>query len=176
MNCPCGSNLPFENCCEPLITGKAFADTAERLMRSRYTAYVRSNIDYLEKTLAPESRADFDAESAKQWAKQAQWKGLKINSTELGTSKDKIGTVEFTATYQQGRQTLDHHEVSQFRKENERWYFVDGESHTHKEGEAHHHHEKPQTVVREQPKIGRNDPCLCGSGKKYKKCCGVDAE
>jgi preprotein translocase subunit SecA len=33
---------------------------------------------------------------------------------------------------------------------------------------------KPQTVVKDR-KIGRNDPCICGSGKKYKKCCGVNA-
>ena len=31
---------------------------------------------------------------------------------------------------------------------------------------------KPQTVRREGEKVGRNDPCLCGSGKKYKACCG----
>ena len=59
-------------------------------------------------------------------------------------------------------------------KENDTWYFVDGESHTHKEGEGHHAHQKPQPVVRDQPKIGRNDPCNCGSGKKYKKCHGQD--
>lgn len=32
---------------------------------------------------------------------------------------------------------------------------------------------KVETVVHEGPKIGRNDPCPCGSGKKYKKCCGA---
>ncbi len=176
MKCPCQSNLDFEKCCEPLLKGQQFAKTAEQLMRSRYTAYVNANIDYLKETLAPESQHDFDAKSAKQWAKQAVWKGLKINSTKLGTEKDTTGIVEFTATYKQGSETLDHHEVSTFKKENDKWYFIDGESHTHKEGEAHgHHHEKPQTVVRDQPKIGRNDPCTCGSGKKYKKCCGVDA-
>ena len=33
---------------------------------------------------------------------------------------------------------------------------------------------KVETVVHEGPKVGRNDPCPCGSGKKYKKCCGKD--
>jgi preprotein translocase subunit SecA len=33
--------------------------------------------------------------------------------------------------------------------------------------------ESVQTVRRESPKVGRNDPCPCGSGKKYKKCCGA---
>jgi uncharacterized protein len=32
-----------------------------------------------------------------------------------------------------------------------------------------------ETVKREEPKVGRNDDCPCGSGKKYKKCCGADA-
>ena len=34
---------------------------------------------------------------------------------------------------------------------------------------------KVKTIVREAPKVGRNDPCPCGSGKKYKKCCGANA-
>ena len=175
MNCPCGSNTEFSNCCEPFLLGKKYPETAEKLMRARYCAYVHTNIDYLESTLAPESKSDFDAKSARQWAKQAKWKGLKINSIELGTATDSTGTVEFTATYKQGAETLDHHEVSKFRKADSKWYFVDGESHTHKEGEGHgHHHEKPQTIVREQPKVGRNDACPCNSGKKYKKCCGAE--
>jgi SEC-C motif domain protein len=176
MKCPCGSTNEFNTCCEPFLKGEKNADTAEKLMRSRYVAYVTVNIDYLETTLAPESRSDFDAKSTKQWAKLAKWKGLKIISTEAGTAKDKTGTVEFIATYQQGNETLDHHETSQFRKEDSKWYFIEGDAHTHKEGEDHHHqHEKVQTVVRDQPKVGRNDPCTCGSQKKYKKCCGEAA-
>ncbi len=45
-------------------------------------------------------------------------------------------------------------------------------------GHAHHHHHdaghEPETpYVRESPKVGRNDPCPCGSGKKFKKCHGA---
>lgn len=175
MSCPCGSGKSFENCCEPFLTGKAMPETAEKLMRSRYTAFVKADVEYLKKTLAPESRADFDLSATQQWAKNAKWKGLKILSTSKGLEEDKKGVVEFVATYEMEGEALDHHETSNFRKaDNGQWYFVDGDSHTHKEGEAHHH-EKPQTVVRESPKIGRNDPCSCGSGKKYKKCCGKDA-
>jgi SEC-C motif-containing protein len=177
MKCPCGSANNFENCCEPYLTNKSLPDTAEKLMRSRYTAFTQVNVEYLKKTLAPESRTDFDEASTKKWASEAKWKGLKIQELKNGTATDKKGTVEFTATYESEGQTLDHHEVSQFRKNDSgQWFFVDGDSHTHKEGEGHHHHhEKPQTVVRESAKIGRNDPCVCGSNKKYKKCCGVDA-
>lgn len=175
MKCPCGSNENFENCCEPFLTGKALPKTAEQLMRSRYTAYTKVDVDYLKNTLAPESRSDFDAKQTKEWAQQAKWKGLKILSTEKGTAEDTKGVVEFTATYVQDGEGFDHHETSQFRKtETGQWLFIDGDAHTHKEGETHHHH-KPQTVTRETPKVGRNDACPCGSGKKYKKCCGAGA-
>ena len=177
MGCPCGSVEIFENCCELFLSGKAIPDTAEKLMRSRYTAFTCTDVDYLKKTLAPESRSDFDAVSTKKWAENAKWKSLQILSTQKGTAEEKKGTVEFIATYETEGKTLDHHEVAQFRKSDSgHWLFVEGESHTHKEGEGHkHHHEKPQTILRESPKIGRNDPCVCGSGKKYKKCCGVNA-
>ena len=171
MNCPCGSNLKFESCCEPFLKGTSSPDTAEKLMRSRYSAFVNGNIEYLKNTLVPESRSDFDINETRKWAESAKWKGLKILSTKNGTAEDKKGTVEFIATYEFDGEGLDHHEVSTFRKSDSgHWYFVDGDSHTHKEGEDPHH--KPQTIQRESPKVGRNDPCPCGSGKKYKKCCG----
>lgn len=174
MKCPCQSAKDFNQCCEPILKGEAKAATAEQLMRARYSAYTVANIDFLKSTLAPESRQDFDAATTKRWAQSAKWKGLKILSTQLGLENDKKGTVEFIATYEQDGEGLDHHETSQFRKsEQGEWFFVDGDAHTHREGEDHHHHQKPQTVVRDAEKIGRNDPCLCGSGKKYKKCCGI---
>ena len=77
MNCPCGTENNFSECCEPYLKGKKFPPTAEKLMRSRYTAYVYADIDYLKNTLAPESRTDFDPVSTKDWAKQAKWKKLK---------------------------------------------------------------------------------------------------
>ena len=176
--CPCGSTQGFETCCGPFLNGKEMPGTAEQLMRSRYTAFTIANIEYLKKTLAPESRGDFDEKNTHQWATQSKWKGLKVLSTEKGQAADKKGVVEFVATYEQNGETIEHHEVSTFRKaDNGQWYFIDGDSHTHAEGEGHHHHHhaKPQTVVRAEAKVGRNDPCPCGSGKKYKKCCGADA-
>ena len=174
MSCPCGSGKSYADCCEPLIKGKRRANTAEELMRSRYSAFVKAEIDYLHDTLASESRRDFDKQETRKWAEQAKWKGLKIMDVQGGGADDTKGTVEFVATYEIEGEALDHHEVSKFRKSDEgRWYFIDGDSHTHREGEGHLH--RPQTVQRESPKIGRNDPCPCGSGKKYKKCCGIDA-
>ena len=173
--CPCGSNQTYESCCEPVINGK-LPETAEQLMRSRYSAYVKSELAYIKKTCAPETLKDYDDEGVKTWSKQSKWLGLAINSTDKGGPTDKKGKVEFTAKYELNGKVLEHHEVSEFRKDDSgRWLFVDGDSHVHQEGQGHHHHHKQETVVRDGPKIGRNDPCTCGSGKKYKKCCGAAA-
>lgn len=173
--CPCGSKTSYESCCEPIINGK-LPDTPEQLMRSRYAAYVKSELDYIKRTCAPETLKDYDDEGVKTWSKQSKWLGLEINSTEKGGPDDKKGKVEFTAKYELNGKVLEHHEVSDFRRDEKgRWLFVDGDSHVHQEGQGHHHHKKQETVVRDGPKIGRNDPCSCGSGKKFKKCCGAAA-
>ncbi len=49
---------------------------------------------------------------------------------------------------------------------------VHGPGCDHDHDHAHEHAHAPQPYVREQPKVGRNEPCVCGSGKKFKKCCG----
>ncbi len=173
MKCPCGFDSPFESCCGPFLAGASLPDTAEKLMRSRYTAYTRANIDYIKSSMAPEARTDFDAPATKRWAEESTWKGLKIVTTEKGGPPDTTGIVEFIATYELEGAAKDHHEVSQFRKTKEgQWLFVSGEAHKHKEGEGHHDSPKPIPVVREVAKVGRNDACPCASGKKYKKCCG----
>jgi SEC-C motif domain protein len=173
MLCPCQSKLDYKNCCEPYIEKQKLPPTAEALMRSRYSAYTLSNIEYLKSTLAPESRHDFDMKASEKWAKEAEWLGLEVISTKQGLQSDKRGVVEFMVKFKQNGEVIEHHEVSRFRKTPEgQWYFVDGDAHTHKEGETHHHHKKLETVVNTAPKVGRNDPCTCGSGKKYKKCCG----
>ncbi len=165
MNCPCNSQLDYTKCCEPYITGKSIAPTPEALMRSRYSAYVKMALPYLLETLAPEARKDHNPDDIKEWSEKSEWLGLEVVSA-------KDDTVEFVAKYKTQGKILEHHEVSKFRKKGDRWYFVDGDSHVHEEGQGHHHHEPKAPIVRTEPKIGRNDPCTCGSGKKYKKCCG----
>ena len=64
-HCPCGSGRAFEECCEPYLLGRLPAPTAEALMRSRYSAYALSSIDYLYKTSGPRVRKEFDAEGSK---------------------------------------------------------------------------------------------------------------
>lgn len=155
--CPCKSNLDYSSCCEPYIKGGAKPPTAEKLMRSRYTAYTLAAIDYIEKTTDPASRSDFDRDGSLQWAKSSEWLGLEIVNTEGGTESDTKGLVEFIARYRFEGVERTHHERSEFRKRDGQWYFVDGKL--------------VQEPVRAAEKVGRNDPCPCGSGKKYKKCC-----
>ncbi len=173
MSCACGTSLSFQQCCEPFLKGTSLPETAEQLMRSRYTAFTLADMAYVEKTLAPESRKDFDAEETKKWAEQAKWKKLAILSTKKGKASDTEGMVEFSAFYEHEGDDLQHHEVAQFRKDKAgQWLFIDGDAHTHAADEdIEKAHATPVTVKRTAEKIGRNDPCSCGSGKKYKKCC-----
>ena len=132
-------------------------------MRSRYTAYVRRDYAHLERSLTKEQRADFNPADARRWAESSEWLGLKITSTTGGGPNDTEGTVAFVARFRSGGQDHDHVEVARFTREDGRWAYA-GQEET-----------APVTVRREGPKIGRNDPCPCGSGKKYKKCCGAAA-
>ena len=157
--CPCGSAHTFAACCQPVLADPSTAPTAEALMRSRYAAFVVGQVDHLKETLAPEARGDYDQEATQQWADSAEWQGLTIHATEAGQAGDEAGMVEFTAAFRIKGQDITHHERSTFRRQDGRWYYVDGKT-------------VPRTVRHEGPKVGRNDPCPCGSGKKFKKCCG----
>ncbi len=128
-------------------------------MRSRYTAFTLADVDYIEKTTDPSARSSFDRAQTLHWAKQSEWKGLEIVSCEDGGEKDSEGTVEFIARYDFEGASQEHHERAEFRKRDGHWYFVDGKL--------------VQQPFRAEVKVGRNDPCTCGSGKKYKKCCGA---
>ncbi len=163
--CPCGNAVEYSSCCEPYISGDRFAPSAEALMRSRYTAYVNGATAYLRSTLAPSSRGDYDENSVREWSKNSEWLGLQI----LSAGHDKV---EFVAKYKTDGKVLEHHEVARFKKLQDRWYFIDGKSHVHEEGKGHESHHAAAPAERAEPKVGRNDPCTCGSGKKFKKCCG----
>ena len=160
MNCPCGSALSYSNCCKPFHEGKQKPETAEKLRRSRYSAYVVGNIDYIENTNDPESRESFDREASAEWSKTSEWMGLLIVATRAGLNQDNEGEVEFKATYRRDGKEHTHHEVSLFKKLRGEWFYMDGK-------------DIREQIKRTEPKIGRNDPCSCGSGKKAKKCCGV---
>ncbi len=158
--CPCGSGLEFADCCDPFIKGDRYPETAEKLMRSRYSAYATVNMEYLHDSLHPDHRADHDVNAARKWATDSDWLGLEILATDKGGENDKTGTVEFRANYREKGIIRQLHEISRFERVEGHWTYVDGDL------------PKPETV-RNEKKVGRNDPCPCGSGKKYKKCCGA---
>jgi SEC-C motif-containing protein len=173
MACPCGSELEYGHCCGPYLGGEKNPSTAEALMRSRYTAYTRGDIDYIANTLATEKRGAFDRAAATVWATQAKWLGLDIHFVEGGRPGDAEGVVAFVATYEQNGKTVAHHEVSQFRRsEHGAWLFVSGDT-SERPAEQQPCTSARQGARRSATKVGRNDPCPCGSGKKYKKCCGA---
>src|SRR6478736_6560910 len=94
--CPCGSADPFEGCCRPVLRGTP-APTAERLMRSRYTAFVVGDERYLAATWHPGTRPDeLTLDPAQRWT------GLQILHTEAGAGGDARGVVEFRAAWRHG--------------------------------------------------------------------------
>jgi SEC-C motif-containing protein len=157
--CPCGSDESYEQCCGPFIKGDKTPTTAEALLRSRYTAYTLKEIDYIYETTHPDQKNQHDQKAAAKWASEAEWHGLNIISVKKGLETDDEGFIEFQVRFREDLETQTHHEMAVFKKVDEKWYFYDGEP------------VKPETFVREMPKTGRNDPCPCGSGKKFKKCC-----
>jgi SEC-C motif-containing protein len=156
--CPCGSGKNYNECCEPIIKKDTFADSPEALMRSRYSAYAKEEIFWLRDSLEEKQRKDFDEKGAHQWSKQSEWMGLSIIRSEID-EENNSGLVEFIAKYKQGGIAREHREVSEFVRQNGKWLLTEG------------HMVKSEPVRREQT-TGRNDPCPCGSGKKFKKCCG----
>ena len=158
--CPCGSGATYGECCGPIHDGKVKAKTAEALMRARYSAYAAKRIPFLRTSAGPEVQAEFDEKTTAEWSKTATWEGLEIVATEKGEAADEEGFVSFVAHYTANGQLCEHRELAYFKKIDGAWRFIDGKI------------ASDEPYRREMPKVGRNDPCPCGSGKKYKKCCG----
>lgn len=112
--CPCGGGA-YADCCGPLHDGVAQAETAEQLMRSRYSAFAPGLSDYLFRTWHPRTRPEsVDAGSVR-------WEGLEIVDVVDGQPWDAHGVVEFVARYRGGRL----HERSTFERRAGRWFYVD---------------------------------------------------
>lgn len=164
--CPCGSKLKFGDCCQPVLLGKSKAQTAEALLRARYTAFVEQEIDFVVATHHSKTRSGIDRKEIESWAKNSEWHGLEVVQREAGEATDTQGTLIFCAKYSEktgenAGKIQDHWEKSFFERDPSPkgdWKFLDAQG-------VH-----VGTYKRAEPKIGRNDPCPCGSGKKYKKC------
>jgi SEC-C motif-containing protein len=158
VTCVCGLGESNETCCLPIIKGKTPAKTAEALMRARYAAYVLAEVDFIIDSVHPNSPGEADRRTTEAWSKNADWKGLEVVSTEAGGEGDEQGIVEFIARFDVQGAPQQHHERARFVRHNKKWMYMDGEE------------IKPQPIRRAAPRVGRNDPCPCGSGKKFKKC------
>ena len=156
--CPCGSGATFGDCCEPIIKGTRESETAEELMRARYSAFVTQAIDFIVASTHSRTRKDIDLTFIREWSETSTWHGLEILETKQVNENKAF--VSFEAQFAQGDEVQHHREKSLFERENGEWRFVTGDE------------LKNPTVRYEAPRPGRNDPCPCGSGKKYKKCHG----
>lgn len=153
--------IAYSDCCQPYHD--AFdkndngvkAESAERLMRTRYSAFVLQKADYIVKTTLPAQQALLYIESIEAWARETNWAGLEIVSHTAKLGK-RHAQVDFKAFYtaQDGQQAA-HHELSSFvkakDKTSERWYFLD-----------------PTVAMT----VSQKQPCICGSSEKFKRCCG----
>lgn len=117
MKCPCGNPVEFDQCCGAILSGKRKAETAEQLMRSRYSAYVVEDVEYLVRTTLPKSRAPDLAQSIRSWMDEVQWLRLHVVSSTLDR-------VEFIAEYISNGQPGRHHEHSLFRTLKGEWFYV----------------------------------------------------
>lgn len=158
-HCPCNSGKNFAECCEPVLNGTPAA-TPEALMRARYSAHVTGAFDFLEDSVHSSTRETIDRAKMRQGTEAIQWEGMAVHETTGGGESDDTGTVSFTARYSINGIEQEMREDATFARENGEWRYLDGNVHGH------------TPYRREAPKVGRNDPCPCGSGKKHKKCCG----
>ncbi|UOO81514.1 YchJ family protein [Uruburuella testudinis] len=147
--CPCQSGHAYADCCAPFHNGSNRPLSAEQLMRSRYCAYVLHHTDYIIATTVPAQQALLNRAAIRQWSESAEWLGLEILPHPPAASKNHA-LVEFEARFADAGTIQSHHELSAFVHIGGRWYFID------------------PTV----PLPGMKQLCFCGSGKKFKACCG----
>lgn len=119
MRCPCNSGDVYQACCGRFLDGDANAPTAVALMRSRYTAFVVGNADYLLSTWHPDTRPkqlELDPEQT--------WLGLVITDSFDGGPWDKVGVVVFTAHYRHNGARGSMTETSKFIRLRKQWLYV----------------------------------------------------
>ncbi|SCL31210.1 SEC-C motif-containing protein [Micromonospora rhizosphaerae] len=120
LPCPCGSGLPYAQCCGPLHRGESTAATAEALMRSRFSAFAVGDADYLLRSWHSSTRpARLRLDPGQRWT------GLEILGTDRGGLFDTAGTVRFRAHYREAGRPGVQEEHSRFVREDGRWVYLD---------------------------------------------------
>lgn len=156
--------IAYSDCCQPYHKCIKKAENAERLMRTRYSAFVLMMPDYIIKTTLPAQQDLLDIEAIEKWARETPWAGLEIikHTPKIGK---RHAQVEFKAYYHEVDSSKElikeklkaHHERSTFvtvkdKTNDENWYFLD-----------------PTVAMT----VSQKHPCICGSGEKFKRCCGA---
>ncbi|QFY44322.1 hypothetical protein F6R98_18180 [Candidatus Methylospira mobilis] len=125
--CPCGSGKKFSDCCGRYLDGGEYADDAERLMRSRYSAYTLRREDYLLATWYVSTRPA--ALHLEETDIHTRWLGLNVKRYYCNPLQPDRAEVEFVARYKNGGGRAHRlHEISHFVREQDRWFYVDGET------------------------------------------------
>ncbi len=152
--CPCCSGKKYSECCQPVHKKPRLADTPEKLMRSRYTAFAINNSEYLLRTWTPEQRP----QSLETKQAGLKWLRLKIINARPPATTSSYGTVSFAAMYLHNNHVFVLTEKSNFIRVDGYWLYKDGETKT------------------EELTVAKNATCPCESGKKFKRCCGKKAK
>ncbi len=150
--CYCDSGKEFEHCCKPYLDGLIAAPGPLALMRSRYSAYATEHCQYVHDTYARERQGDNPLDEIADFARQCRFIRLEVLNYD---ERPDSGEVEFKAHYLLGDHYCTLHERSRFCLESGSWRYLDGE-----------------LFPTRDVKLGRNDPCPCQSGKKFKQCHG----
>ncbi|MBL7685128.1 MAG: SEC-C domain-containing protein [Deltaproteobacteria bacterium] len=137
---------------------KPYPSTPRELLEARYQAFVDQDIDFILESCHPDVKDQQDLPTIEAWSKNAIWHHFEIEKEEVEKEK---AIITFNLKYEEKGKMIYHRELAEFRKQGSKWYYYDSTF------------PKPETLKREGPKVGRNDPCHCGSGKKFKKCCAA---
>ena len=124
MTCYCGNKKTYTECCEVFHLNKGNTETAQQLMRSRYSAFVLANGDYLMQTHHCVTRPIKDKKATVKWAESVEWIKLEVLETINGLENDKEGTVTFNAYFYENGNIEVIHEKSAFVKEKNQWFYL----------------------------------------------------
>lgn len=148
--CLCFSGINYTECCRPYHMGKKTVESAERLVRTRYTAYCHGDVGYLVSTIHPSVRYFGISRAIRGTIKRTRWAGLKILNQTMEGDKAFVEYIAFHLS----SDLEQFHEKARFIQYKDEWYFADSE-------------------ILPPHRITPNEPCYCGSGKKFKKCHGT---
>ena len=153
MLCYCGSNVSYNSCCQPYHKGQRLPESCEQLMRSRYSAFCSQELNYIQNSCVADLQTEQSPEQLRDFVNHVHFVALQVLPLPRLAQAVDEGYVHFQVWYLLGQHLLSFRELSCFVYQQGRWLYSSGD------------------VSEQAPqKIGRNDPCPCGSGRKFKSC------